>query len=176
MAARKRPLNSTGPAQPRPLVYTAQDVAGFCEVDLKTIHHWADAGKIPHRRTEGRHLRFRRNDVLAFLRSHGYPLPPSLTTEKPQVFFASLDPAHDEVARKLAAKFWVRRFDSAAVAAAYLLSDEPDALIILPTDPTWSPAATEALSAHPDTSWLRIVVQSELGRIHLELPRALDVE
>src|SRR5690606_33776431 len=79
-------------ASPRPLVYTAQDLARFCEVDLKTIHHWADAGKIPHHRTEGRHLRFRRNNVLAFLRRHGYPLHAELANARPSVFFTVAPP------------------------------------------------------------------------------------
>jgi excisionase family DNA binding protein len=62
----------------RPPFYTGQDVARFCQVDLKTVHHWADRGRIAHHRTEGRHLRFRRNDVLGFLRTHRYPLPAEL--------------------------------------------------------------------------------------------------
>lgn len=160
----------------RALVYTAQDVARFCEVDLKTIHHWADAGKIPHRRTEGRHLRFRRNHVLAFLKAHGYPLPAQLTQEKPTVFFATTDAALDEAARKLSQRCFVHRFDSAIAAVARLLSDEPDVLVILESDPTWSAAASSALAGDAETSWVRVVVANDLSRLHLELPRSLDVE
>jgi len=49
-------------------LFTASEVARFCQVDLKTIHNWADRGEIRHFRTPGRHLRFRRVDVLDFLR------------------------------------------------------------------------------------------------------------
>ena len=59
MAARARALSK---------LYTAQEVARFCEVDLKTVHHWADRGKVVHHRTDGRHLRFRRNDLVRFLK------------------------------------------------------------------------------------------------------------
>lgn len=170
----RRSASLTTPAE-RPLVYTAQDVARFCEVDLKTIHHWADAGKIPHRRTEGRHLRFRRNHVLAFLRTHGYPLPSVITTEKPTVFFASLDPANDDAAKKIAAKFFVRRFENAVLALARIVADEPDAFIVLATDPTWSEAAKSAIAADPELNWVHLVVTSDVTRLHLELAKALDV-
>ena len=59
----------------QPELFTASDVADFCQVDLKTIHNWADKGEIRHFRTPGRHLRFRRLDVLDFLRKYGYPIP-----------------------------------------------------------------------------------------------------
>lgn len=181
MGARKRTVapgaaaGSPARAPGEPLVYTAQDVARFCEVDLKTIHHWADAGKIPHRRTTGRHLRFRRNHVLAFLHAHGYPLPSPLTTVEPTVFFASNDVQYDDCARKLAAKVHVRRFENAAVAIAHLLSAEPDALVVLAGDATWTDAAGAALAADAETNWVRVVVASDVSRLHLDLPRALDV-
>ena len=41
-------------------LFTASQIARFCQVDLKTIHNWADRGQIQHFRTPGRHLRFRR--------------------------------------------------------------------------------------------------------------------
>ena len=51
---------------------TASQLAALCQVDLKTIHNWADRGKIEHFRTPGRHLRFHQSDVDAFLVKHGY--------------------------------------------------------------------------------------------------------
>ncbi len=64
---------------------TASQIARFCQVDLKTIHNWADRGRISHFRTPGRHLRFRRPHVLDFLRKYGYPIPEELTPERPRV-------------------------------------------------------------------------------------------
>jgi len=196
------------PAEPRPLLYTAQDLARFCEVDLKTIHHWADAGKIPHHRTEGRHLRFRRNHVLAFLRHHGYPVHVEIASARPTVFFA-VDHRHDvergasppeEIAKKLSARFFVRRFESAAIAIAHLVAGEPDVLVVSLRDPSWNgPRTAEALKAHADTSWTSLVVvaddvndasagdvraagadlvigQAEIGKLSGELARSLGVD
>ena len=155
---------------PRPLLYTAQDLARFCEVDLKTIHHWADAGKIPHHRTEGRHLRFRRNHVLAFLRRHGYPVHAEIASARPTVFLAvpalassaasaPSPPPPDEIARKLSTRFFVRRFESALSAIAHLVAEEPDVLVVALDDATWAGArAIRELKTRPETSWTTLVV------------------
>jgi hypothetical protein len=65
--------NEQNPAGPR--YFKATDLAGFCGVDLKTIHNWADQAKIDFFRTPGRHLRFRPGEVLRFLEKYGYDLP-----------------------------------------------------------------------------------------------------
>ena len=77
----------------QPELFTASDVARFCQVDLKTIHNWADKGEIRHFRTPGRHLRFRRLDVLDFLRKYGYPIPEILRMGKPKVVVVDDDPS-----------------------------------------------------------------------------------
>ena len=48
----------------QPELFTASELARFCHVDLKTIHNWVEKGEIRHFRTPGRHLRFRRPDVI----------------------------------------------------------------------------------------------------------------
>jgi len=145
-------------------VYTAQDLADFCEVDLKTVHHWADRGKVPHFRTDGRHLRFRRNDVVRFLRAHGYPLPDALVRARPSVALA-LGPrpfdgtplSLDDFAKRLGSRFTVRRHPSAAIALAHLLADAPDALIVAHEDATLGlAAAIAALKADPELAWIVI--------------------
>ena len=68
-----------------PELFTASEFAHLCGVDLKTIHNWADKGQIRDFRTPGRHLRFRRLDVIDFLRKFGYPIPESLRSGKPKV-------------------------------------------------------------------------------------------
>jgi excisionase family DNA binding protein len=191
---------------PRPLLYTGQDLARFCEVDLKTIHHWADGGKIPHHRTAGRHLRFRRNDILAFLRRHGYPVAPELADVRPTVFFAVMPRTEErpegsvleDVAKKLAARFFVRRFESALAAIAHLVAGEPDAIVVSAADPTWScMRGVRALKAHGETAWPTLVVvaddseqagemkhagaelvigPSDLGRLSGELARYLGID
>lgn len=56
----------------------ATALADVLGVDLKTIHNWANAGRLPSYRTIGRHLRFRRADVAAALRAMGNPVPEAL--------------------------------------------------------------------------------------------------
>jgi excisionase family DNA binding protein len=57
---------------------TAPMVARICECDLKTIHNWVNKGEIDAARTPGRHLRFTRDSVVAFLRKHGFSIPEEL--------------------------------------------------------------------------------------------------
>lgn len=137
------------------LSYTAQDVASFCEVDLKTVHHWADRGRVPHTRTEGRHLRFRRNELVAFLRAHGYPLPPEITAVRPRVLCAARAPGLSEA---LAPRFDVTRFDHAVLAIARIAKDEPDALVVSLDDPSLGGrAALDALGSARETAWIALV-------------------
>jgi excisionase family DNA binding protein len=134
MAVRRRPG----------LTYTAQDVARFCEVDLKTVHHWADRGRVPHHRTEGRHLRFRRNDLVRFLRAHGYPLPEAIASVRPKIISTI---THEELGKKLSSRFTVRRLESAVLAVARIVSDEPDAIVFALDDPSFSGIAALARRA-----------------------------
>jgi excisionase family DNA binding protein len=146
-------------------VYSAQTLANFCEVDLKTVHHWAERGKVPHHRTDGRHLRFRRNDVVRFLRAHGYPLPDALVRARPTVALALgaaiLDGAAlslEELTKRLGSRFAVRRHDTGVAAIAHLVAESPDAVVVSLDDPTIGfPEAIAALKADPSTSWICVV-------------------
>ena|SRR6478735_7011554 len=62
----------------------AADVATFCEVDLKTIHNWVDRGHIEGFRPPGRHLRFKPEVVVAFLKRQGFTVPPELLARLPE--------------------------------------------------------------------------------------------
>src|SRR5262245_47872401 len=139
-AATSTVASTTGGARRNPLLYTAQDVARFCEVDLKTIHHWADAGKIAHHRTEGRHLRFRRNHVLTFLREHDYPVHEEISAARP-IILSSSRCLTDEVVKKLGLRFVLHPFESALIAIANVVAAEPDVLVVDVDDPTF-PGAT----------------------------------
>lgn len=153
MASRKRTSLSSAPARPRrPAHYTAQDVARFCEVDLSTIHHWVGKERIPFHRTAGNHLRFRRNDVLRFLRAHGYPLPRALTEVRCPISVVGVDVDLDA----LATRFEVQHHRTGAVALASLYRDDPpDMLVLALDDPTLAGARTIAsLTTEPATRWL----------------------
>lgn len=111
---------------------------------------------MPHHRTAGRHLRFRRNDVVRFLRAHGYPLPDALTSVRPRVMLAVKD---DELSKKLGARFSMRRFDHAVLAIARLVAEEPDAVVFSLADASFGGAeALTALKSDPATAWIALAV------------------
>ncbi|WP_434048181.1 response regulator [Sorangium cellulosum] len=115
----------------QPELFTASDVARFCQVDLKTIHNWADKGEIRHFRTPGRHLRFRRLDVLDFLRKYGYPIPEILRMGKPKVVVVDDDPAVLAALRKtLSRRFDLTTFQDPFDALVAVGNLQPDALIL----------------------------------------------
>lgn len=163
MALRRRPG----------LIYGAQDLARFCEVDLKTVHHWAERGRVPHFRTAGRHLRFRRNDVVRFLRGHGYPLPEAVTSVRPRVLLAVV---HDELGKKLASRFSVRRVPHGVLALARLVADEPDAAVLSLADPTLGGLpALVALKSDPATSWIALAIVAEASLLTAAKDAGADV-
>ena len=115
----------------QPELFTASQFARFCQVDLKTIHNWADKGEIRHFRTPGRHLRFRRLDVLDFLRKYGYPIPDVLRAGKPKVAVIDDDPnSLANVRRALSRRFDVTTFQDPFDALVSLGTLQPDALVL----------------------------------------------
>jgi len=118
------------PGVPRQL-FTASEMSAFCEVDLKTIHNWADRGDIRHFRTPGRHLRFRRVEALDFLRRYGYPIPEVLAAGKPRVYLIDDDKASlAAVKRQLSGQFEVEMFDDGLDALIAIGIDPPDAVVM----------------------------------------------
>jgi len=112
-------------------LFTASEVAKFCQVDLKTIHNWADRAEIRHFRTPGRHLRFRRVDVVDFLRKYGYPIPEILRQGRTRVHIIDDDAATlDGLARALGARFELRTFGEPVDALIAIGSDTPDVVVL----------------------------------------------
>ena len=94
-------------------LFTAPEVARFCKVDLKTIHNWVDREQIEHFRTPGRHLRFRRADVIDFLMRFSYPVPEELQPRRPAVYALSSDtPLSGAIRRACSSDMEVEVFDS----------------------------------------------------------------
>ena len=100
-------------------------------MDLKTIHNWADKGEIRHFRTPGRHLRFRRLDVLDFLRKYGYPIPDVLRMGKPKVVVVDDDPAAlATLRRRSRERFDLTTFQDPFDALVAVGNLQPDALVL----------------------------------------------
>ena len=184
MALRKSTsLSGRSAGRPSGSVYSAQALADFCEVDLKTVHHWADRGKVHHFRTDGRHLRFRRNDVVRFLRAHGYPLPEALVRARPTVAVA-LAPSLlegaalslEELTKRLGSRFSVRRHGSGVSAVAHLVSEAPDAVVFAHDDATLGfPSVLGALKNDPATSWIVLAVVTLARATDETRPEGADI-
>lgn len=67
------------------LFYTSADLARICETDVKTIHMWAEKGRIVTFRTPGHHLRITHDVLMDFLKGYGYPIPAVLNGAIPGV-------------------------------------------------------------------------------------------
>ncbi len=102
-------------------LFTAPQVAKFCSTDLKTIHNWVNRGEIKFFRTPGRHLRFRRQDVLEFLIRFGYPVPTGFAPSRQRVVLFEEDAsAMRSIKRLLSRDFDVEGY-----------SDQVDALLAI---------------------------------------------
>jgi excisionase family DNA binding protein len=112
-------------------LFTASQIARFCQVDLKTIHNWADRGQISHFRTPGRHLRFRRPHVLDFLRKYGYPIPEELEAERPRVaLFVNGLRGKDKILSSLRATFEVVDYPDPLTGLLQIGEQPPDAVVL----------------------------------------------
>lgn len=112
-------------------LFTASEVARFCQVDLKTIHNWADRSEIRHFRTPGRHLRFRREDVLDFLRKYGYPIPEVLLVGRPKVAVLDDDAEiRDTITADLAETFDVTAYEDPICALLAIGANCPDVAVM----------------------------------------------
>lgn len=112
-------------------LFTASEVARFCQVDLKTIHNWSDRGEIRHFRTPGRHLRFRRSDVLDFLRKYGYPIPEVLAEGKPRITVLSVDTESSNTAKKTLTKQFDVMVSSEVFDAIISIGARPPDVVVL---------------------------------------------
>jgi len=56
---------------------TPRELAELCGVSPDTVRSWCFRKQIKFASTPGGHKRFRRHDVLEFLKERGFPLPPT---------------------------------------------------------------------------------------------------
>ena len=148
--------------KPRDL-FTASQIARFCQVDLKTIHNWADRGQIPHFRTPGRHLRFRRPHVLDFLRKYGYPIPDELDAGRPRVALLSDGlVGENQVRDALREDFELVEYDNPVSALLHIGENPPDA-VVLPSHfgALTGPEIIEALKSEESTKHIRAVLLTD---------------
>ena len=141
-------------------LFNASDVARFCQVDLKTIHNWAERGEIEHFRTPGRHLRFRALDVLDFLRRYGYPIPEALHAGKPRVHLVEpADSVSSRMTRTLSRSFDVTTHEDTVDALLAIGANAPDAIVLdMDSQPDTAMHCLNRLGRNPSTRHVRVVV------------------
>ena len=144
-------------------LFTASQIARFCQVDLKTIHNWADRGQIPHFRTPGRHLRFRRAHVLDFLRKYGYPIPSELDASRPRVaLLVAEEETSEPIAQALRKSFEVITYPSPVMALLGIGEQPPDAIVLaVNLGPLTAAAVIEALANARHTKHVRAVLLTQ---------------
>lgn len=112
-------------------LFTAPQVAKICSTDLKTIHNWVNRGEIKSFRTPGRHLRFRRQDILDFLSRFGYPIPDGFSPSKKRVVLCEeSDAARRSLKRALSREFEVEAFSDHVDALLAIGRQQPDLLVV----------------------------------------------
>jgi excisionase family DNA binding protein len=112
-------------------LFTAPQVAKICSTDLKTIHNWVNRGEINYFRTPGRHLRFRRQDILEFLKKFGYPIPDGFAPSKPKVVLIDSNPeTSSKIANELSQNLEVIAFKDHMDALLAIGKDKPALILI----------------------------------------------
>jgi excisionase family DNA binding protein len=140
-------------------LFTASDVARFCQVDLKTIHNWAERGELEHFRTPGRHLRFRRGDVLDFLRRYGYPIPVALVRERARVTVVESSRATGrEIGGTLSPDFDVDVHHDPLAALLQMGARPPDALVVGRLVDLDARHLIQTVKRFPNTRHVRIMI------------------
>ncbi|MBN2529900.1 MAG: helix-turn-helix domain-containing protein [Deltaproteobacteria bacterium] len=112
-------------------LFTAPQVAKICSTDLKTIHNWVNRGEIKFFRTPGRHLRFRRQDVLEFLVKFGYPIPDGFAPARPKAIV--IDPSQEtgaSIAQALSDEMEVTAFADHFDALLQIGKDKPSLVLV----------------------------------------------
>lgn len=112
-------------------LFTAPQLAKLCSTDLKTIHNWVSRGEIKFFRTPGRHLRFRRDDIVEFLTKFGYPVPDGFAmTRRRVVVIDGAASSREQIARAFGNEIEVQTFSDYLDAAVAIGRQAPTVVCI----------------------------------------------
>lgn len=70
-----------------------QQAADLCGVSRSTLLRWLDEGAIPHSSTAGGWRRILLQDLVAFMREHGIPVPLDIDPGPPRILLVDDEPA-----------------------------------------------------------------------------------
>lgn len=138
-------------------LFTAPQVAKICSTDLKTIHNWVNRGEIKSFRTPGRHLRFRRQDILDFLGRFGYPIPEGFSPSRKRIVLCeSSDATRRSLKRTLSREFEIEAFADHVDALLAIGKKQPDLLLVNGGDGDEVAHLVEKLSALKNASQILV--------------------
>jgi excisionase family DNA binding protein len=158
------------------VLFTSHQVGELLQVNPSSVNNWVNDGKIPAFRTPGGHRRIRRSDLLAFLREHHMPIPPSLLGggDRRRILVVDDEPAQLNIFKRLLKPY-------AEVVELAVAKNGVDALVIVGAFKPhlilldiFMPGidgleVCRRLQVLPETSGITIVVTS--GRLTKELER-----
>lgn len=155
---------------PREPIFVASEMARLWNVDMKTVHAWAERGEIEAFSTPGGHLRFRRRSLLHLLRTYNLSIPPEIGPAKPGVVVVSSD---GREARRIAGLLGdgfeaVPLADPVGALVDIGLRSAGDKMVdavvvALPAPRVEALRWLEALRRHPDTRYSRLLVVAGEG-------------
>jgi excisionase family DNA binding protein len=65
--------------------YTTFEISQICGVNPTTVQNWVKGKKLRAFQTPGGHRRVSREDLIAFMKEFGMPIPPSLSLDTPVI-------------------------------------------------------------------------------------------
>ena len=110
------------------------DVCRIFEVNRVTVADWVNSGRLPAIKTLGGHSRFRREDILGFLKTNLLPVPRELQPECPLILVVDDEPSIlKSLPRRILARYPAARVDTAdnGVDALLKIGREIPGLVIL---------------------------------------------
>jgi len=72
--------------------YTTFEISQICEVNPTTVQNWIKEKKLKAYVTPGGHRRVRKEDLEAFMREFGMPIPPDIAGTRPLVLIVDDEP------------------------------------------------------------------------------------
>lgn len=142
-------------------VLSTWEAGRYCRVSPFTIRHWVEEGKLPAYTTPGGHRRIRREDLDAFLKRYGMPIPEDFAPGARRVLLLEAEPASRrralEIFRALSPDLELKAPDDPFAAGALLYAFAPHLVVFdLDDDALDWARACETLGRSPDLAHIRM--------------------
>ncbi len=114
--------------------FTTFEISQICEVNPTTVQNWVKEKKLKAYVTPGGHRRVRREDLIAFMKKFGLPIPPQLGDASPYILIVDDEPEIidllTEVMRSGSATLEVGSARSGIEALLLIGERKPDLLVL----------------------------------------------